>query len=526
LIGSIPESGELKKAHMTDDTQDHHRHRSTHRAWAHLRFSVVGPLLSAPSPRGQLRSAIEALAEKSWRHPVSGAWVRFSFATIERWYYTAKAAERDPVGVLRRRVRKDVGRSIALSDALAQKLLAQYKAHRAWSYKLHADNLSALVEEDRSLGKKPSYSTVRRFMKARGLLKCRRYRNAERAGAERAEAHFDTREVRSFETPYVGGLWHLDFHHARRKILTHDGQWSPAIALAIHDDHSRLCCHLQWYLAEQAEDLVHGLCQAFEKRGLPRRVLMDNGSAMVAQEVVEGFARLSILQDFTLPYSPFQNGKEEVFWAQLEGRLMAMLEGVKELSLAFLNEASQAWVELEYNRRENEETGEKPILRFVNGPSVLRDCPPSDVLRNAFRMEQERVQRRSDGTVMIAGRRFEVPARLRHVDRLTIHSARWDLSRVHVVDRRTGALLSALYPLDREANSDGRRRVIDPGAFTTALELPEVAAEPALPPLLRKLLAEYSSTGLPPAYIPKALKDPPLNDPPLNDPKEQKGPTL
>jgi hypothetical protein len=26
---------------------------------------------------------------------------------------------------------------------------------------------------------------------------------------------------------------------------------------------------------------------------------------------------------------------------------------------------------------------------------------------------------------------------------------------------------------------------------------------PALPPLLRKLLAEYAATGLPPAYLPK-----------------------
>jgi transposase InsO family protein len=476
----------------------------THQAWARFRFSVVGPLLSCPPPRGELRSAIEALAEKSWRHPVSGEWTRFAFATIERWLYMAKAAREDPVGVLRRRVRKDLGRSTALSAALRSELLAQYKAHRRWSYKLHADNLAAHVDEDPSLGKKPSYSTVRRFMKAHGLFKCRHHPNASRPGAQRSEAHFDTREVRSYEAPYVGALWHLDFHHASRKIITPGGEWKTPIALGIHDDYSRLCCHLQWYLSEQAEDLVHGLSQAFEKRGLPGKALMDNGAAMIAREVVEGLPRLSIIQETTLIYAPFQNGKEEVFWGQVEGRLLAMLEGVQDLTLSFLNAATQAWFEMEYNRTPNDETNEKPIARFLNGPSVLRPCPPGEVLRNAFRIQERRSQRRSDGTIMIGGVRFEVPARFRNLERLAVQYARWDLRNVHLVDERTGALLSPLYPLDRQANADGRRRVVEP----LLPDLPQTLPSPGLPPLLRKLLAEYSATGLPPAYIPK----PPQNE--------------
>ncbi|RLA59412.1 MAG: IS481 family transposase, partial [Epsilonproteobacteria bacterium] len=40
-----------------------------------------------------------------------------------------------------------------------------------------------------------------------------------------------------------------------------------------------------------------------------------------------------------------QNAKQEVFWATIEGRLMAMLSGVDDLTLARLNEITQAWVE-------------------------------------------------------------------------------------------------------------------------------------------------------------------------------------
>ena len=171
------------------------------------------------------------------------------------------------------------------------------------------------------------------------------------------------------------------------KVLNAEGVWVRPVCLAILDDRSRLVCHVQWYLSETAEDLVHGLSQAFQKRGLPRAQLTDNGSAMLAEEVKAGLLRLGIIHETTLPYSPYQNGKQEVFWAVLEGRLMSMLEGVKDLTMALLNEATQAWVELEYNRALHSETGEKPLDRFLQGPDVLRPCPSSETLRDHFRQE-------------------------------------------------------------------------------------------------------------------------------------------
>jgi transposase InsO family protein len=122
-------------------------------------------------------------------------------------------------------------------------------------------------------------------------------------------------EVRSFEITYVHGLWHLDFHHGSRKVLTCEGRWAIPLLLGVLDDCSRLACHVQWYLEETAENLVHGLCQAFQKRALPRALITDNGSAMLAEEVRRGLHDLSIVHETTLPYSPYQNAKQEVFWA-------------------------------------------------------------------------------------------------------------------------------------------------------------------------------------------------------------------
>jgi putative transposase len=126
---------------------------------------------------------------------------------------------------------------------------------------------------------------------------------------------------------------------------------------------------------------------------LPRALMTDNGAAMVADEVTQGLLRLGIVHERTLPYSAYQNGKQESFWGNLEGRLLAMLEGHKELTLAFLNEATQAWVEIEYNRAVHRELTCAPVERFAKAPDMLRASPSSDTLRQAFRLEAKRQRR-------------------------------------------------------------------------------------------------------------------------------------
>ena len=375
-----------------------------------------------------------------------------------------------------------------------------YRQHPSWSYQLHADNLAALAKQTPELGSAPAYATVLRFMKAQGLFKRRRRGPAGSPGAQAAEHRFESRETRSYENPYVHGLWHLDFHHGSVRVLLDRGQWAYPLLLGVLDDHSRLCCHAQWYLSEGAEELCHGLSQGFEKRSLPRALMTDNGSAMVAAETVQGLERLGVVHETTLPYSPCQNGKMEVFWVQVEGRLLPMLEGVADLTLAQLNEATLAWVEMEYNRKPHSELGMSPGQCYRQHKDVGRPCPPSEQLRLAFTQEYGRNVRRSDGTVSLNGVRFEVPSRYGHFESVTLRAAAWDLSRVHLCDPKTGVILGRLFPLDKHLNASGQRAVKLPASGATAAPVPPPSA-PA--PLLQKLLKDYATTGLPPAYLPK-----------------------
>jgi hypothetical protein len=173
--------------------------------------------------------------------------------------------------------------------------------------------------------------------------------------------------------------------------------------------------------------------------------------------------------------------------------------GVRDITLALLNDATAAWVEMEYNRAVHSETGQTPLARYLGDKDVGRPCPSSDELRLCFTAMLPRTQRRSDGTISVEGRRFEIPSPYRHIKQVFIRYARWDLRHLYLWDPQADKKLCQLFPLDRVKNADGRRRALAPVAYP---------AEPVPPasgiaPLLRKLMADYAATGLPPAFIPK-----------------------
>jgi len=74
--------------------------------------------------------------------------------------------------------------------------------------------------------------------------------------------------------------------------------------------------------------------------------------------------------------------------------------------------------------------------------------------------------------------------------------ARWDLSAIDLIDARRGSVLCAVYPQDKSANASARRRAVTALAHYTA------PPQTGMAPLLRRLMAEYAATGLPPAYLP------------------------
>lgn len=468
--------------------------------WAELRFSVIGGLLSSPPKKGELKKTLKELSEKIWIHPDTDAPIQFGYSTIEEWYYRARGSD-NPIDSLTTPARLDTGKNRTMNSLLISELKRQYELHPGWSYDLHHRNLAVVAERDEhKYGPMPSYSTLLRRMKALGWTKKRRPKKPK-PGQVLAFERLESREVRSYEVSYVGALGHLDFHQARRSVVGKNGEWFQPVCFAVLDDFSRLCLHTQWYTVENTDNLVHGFRQALLKRGLLRELMSDRGSAMMSEEFRNGLRDLSIGHKPTLPYSPYQNAKQENFWATLEGQLMSMLENVEELTLKQLNVYTQAWVEQGYNHHYHEEIKCTPVERFVSGPSVLRPSVDTQTLQLAFSTRVNRRQRKSDGTITLNGVRFEIPNHLRTLDNVTIRYRNWDLSFATVVDSRSNAELAKIRPIDKQKNANGLRRPLsEPGAASYPEEIKD---SERVAPLLEQMLAEYSATGLPPAYLPK-----------------------
>lgn len=122
--------------------------------WARLRFSIIGSLLAAPPDDGELKTRIDELAARTWRHPSTGDVTRFSFKTIERWFYAARN-EPDPIAVLARKVPKHAGTHPSVSTLLGEAIVRQHRDHPRWSFQLHYDNLLVVTREDPRLGPMP-----------------------------------------------------------------------------------------------------------------------------------------------------------------------------------------------------------------------------------------------------------------------------------------------------------------------------------------------------------------------------------
>lgn len=466
-----------------------------HTRWAHFRFGVIGPLLVNPPRRGKLKVRLRQLSERSYVHPTSGEPVQFGLATVERWYYEARAAA-DPVAALRRKVREDLGRTRTLPPAQQDALREQWMGHSDWTWRLHFDNLVALTETDPGLGTAPSYATVRRYMKGCGMRPLPRQEDLT-DGEAFALRRRDEREVRSYEMEHVNALWHADFHVGSLKVLV-GGEWLKPLCLCVIDDRSRLVCHAQWYLVENAENANHGLMQALLKRGLPRALMTDNGCGFICGEMQEGLRRLSVTSELTLSHSPYQNGKQESFWSTLEGRLIAMVHQLKGLTLQVLNEMTQAWVEHEYQVHRHSETNQTPLQRYLDGPDTGRPPRGFEELRAAFRRRSKRRQRQGDGTISLEAVRFEIPVQYRHLSDVCVAYATWDMQFVHLWDERNDLCLSRIHPLDRARNSDGRRRGVP---VDVRGPKPATTTDRSTPPLLKKLLDKQSQSGLPAAFL-------------------------
>jgi putative transposase len=185
--------------------------------------------------------------------------------------------------------------------------------------------------------------------------------------------------------------------------------------IAFIDDASRVCCHGQFFAAENVDTLIESFRAAFYKRGVPHALYVDNGSIYSSKEIIQICARVGCLLHHTPVRDGAAKGKVERFFRTVRDQFLA--RDLDLSSLDGLNRQFTQWVEEQYNAQVHSILGMSPLDRYALDRKWVRFLPPNEANDELFFVEEER-HVRADNTFSFKSLRWEAP---RHLPDRTIH---------------------------------------------------------------------------------------------------------
>ena len=388
-----------------------------------FRFGVISDFVS-PTRLGWGERA-RLLGEKcarQWQIPFSNR-TRLSPATIRSWLRAyEKGGQR--LESLYPHSRNDRGEARALDQETTLALLGLRREMPTAPVRtlIRTAQQRGVVDGEQYLAE----STVWRLLKREGLMQ-----RTEQAAVDR----------RRFEAALPNDLWQSDVMHG--PSVSVEGKNRKAYLIAFIDDMSRLICHAQFYLSENLNCYLDALRQALLRRGLPRKLYVDNGPAFRSFHLHQITASLGIALIHAKPYQPQGKGKVERFFRTVRSDF---LPAVRAKTLTDLNEALDAWVREVYHNREHRSTGQTPLGRYAAHCECVRAAPKD--LQDHFR-QQARRRVAKDRTVALAGRLYEAPIALIGKQITLLHHAQ-DLARVEA--RYEGKSYGTLTVVDLNVN--------------------------------------------------------------------------
>jgi len=216
--------------------------------------------------------------------------------------------------------------------------------------------------------------------------------------------HTKVEDRRKYEAEMPNDIWQSDVLHGP-KLIAGDKRRKTYL-IAFIDDHSRLIPYGQFYTSENVQSFMHAFEQALLRRGLPRKLYVDNGSAYRSQQLMHTAASLGIALIHARPYKPQGKGKIERFFKTVRTQFFPDFSGN---TLQEINHAFKAWISDEYYSRKHSSTGKSPLARFIDNIECVRSAP--DNLKDHFRkVARRRVNK--DRTVVLDKRLYEGPVEL------------------------------------------------------------------------------------------------------------------
>ena len=392
---------------------------------AYLKMRVLGAIDMAEGKT--IHARIEAVSRTAFTDE-DGNPRQFTWRTIQTWY---SRYQKHGVTVMEPQPRCDKGkvRKVNLEEVLDAIRKVQPKTRGktvtlALIYRL-------CIEEGHLTRQQVAPNTFRRIVKQYELLT--------------PEDACENKHRLAFAKAHANEMWQADTLCGPYVRIA--GKPVQARLIAFIDDCSRVCCHGQFFAAENVDTLVEALRAAFYKRGVPQSLYVDNGSIYCSKEIVQICARAGCILHHTPVRDGAAKGKVERFFRTVRDQFLA-----RELdlsSLEALNGQFTAWVEEQYNAQVHSVLGMSPLDRFALDRKWVRFLPPNEANDELFFCEDER-RVKADNTFSFKSVRFEAP---RHLPERTI-TVRFQRSRPmeRVVVFYKGERMGEARPLDPIAN--------------------------------------------------------------------------
>jgi transposase InsO family protein len=354
---------------------------------------VLGAIDLAPGQTIQAR--LQAVSQMTFTDE-EGQPRQFTWKTIQTWLWRYKTYG---VTLMENKPRSDKGktRKVNLEEVT--------EAVRQVLPKLHSQSptLSALyrlcIEEGLLTRSRIAPNTFRRVVKKYELLR------PEQEGSPKLRL--------AFAKAHANEMWQADTLIG--PFLQHEGAAVQTRLIAFLDDASRVCCHGQFFLAENADTLIEAIRAAFYKRGVPQSLYVDNGSIYTSKEIIQICARVGCLLHHTPVRDGAAKGKIERFFRTVREQFLCRVPDLS--SLEALNRQFIAWVEEQYNAQKHSVLEMTPLDRFALDRARVRYLPPNQANDELFFVEEER-HVRADNTFSFKSVRFEAP---RHLPDRTLH---------------------------------------------------------------------------------------------------------
>ena len=358
-----------------------------------FRLSVLGDLVHlAPGAPG-IGDALRERAAKDYDIPGTLR-RRVAAETIRGWL---KAYRRGGFESLVPQKREDAGTSRAFEPAVVDLLcmLKEDKPDYSVNEVIAAARASGEIDAQIAL---PS-STVHRVLSRAGLMK-------KTADAPTSKDH------RRFEFGAAGQMWHSDVMHGPAIPLDDGRRKRKAYLIAFIDDATRVIPYAAFAHSENTEAFLPIFKSAIERRGIPKRLFVDNGSAYRSQQLELCCAKLGTTLIHARPYHPQAKAKIERWFRTCRRQLIRRLTESDTKSIDALNRRLWAYVEGEYHRAPHKGLGGlTPLDRWAQIAQDVR-YPDADLDIDELFLWEAKRKVKKDRTVSLHGVVYEVDAQL------------------------------------------------------------------------------------------------------------------